>query len=270
MRTDLSSLLLTRRELRFVTRGMVRLGLVGALVVGGWLSPLSPGPMMHAGDLAASGQIDAAIDVYLHSAHSHLLPSTRREALWAAASLASVDTTRPQRAIDLLRDFVLQHPGQAETAQASARLGTLYLLYQHDPVRAAEAWGQAVATAPQDPQAGQWLLDAGLALADAGLSEQALTQLQRATEHPAQAFAASFAMGRLTMTVDPALAYGHYSAAARAATDGSDQNLARLGAASALEALDRVDQAVAELSAVETDEPGVQRRRARLLAIDTP
>lgn len=270
MRTDLSSLLLSRRELRFVTRGMVRLGLVGALAVGAWLSPLSPGPMMHAGDLAAAGQVDAAIEVYLHAAQSHLLPSTRREAHWAAASLASVDTTRPQRAIGLLRDFILQHPGHLESAQASARLGTLYLLYQHDPVRAAEAWGQAVAIAPQDPQAGQWLLDAGLVLSDAGLNDQGLAQLQRATQHPTQAFAAHFAMGRMTMALDPATAYGHYSAATRAATEEADQNLARLGAASALEALDRVDQAVAELSAVDSDQPELQRRRARLLAIDNP
>jgi hypothetical protein len=112
MRTDLLSLLLSRRERRFVTRGMVRLGLVGAVAVGAWLSPLSPGPMMHAGDLAAAGQVDAAVEVYLHAAQQHLLPSTRLQAHWAAASLASVDTTRPQRAIDLLRDFVQTHPGQ--------------------------------------------------------------------------------------------------------------------------------------------------------------
>lgn len=270
MRTDIFSLLLTRRELRFATRGMVRLGLAGALAAAGWLSPLSPGPLIHAGDLASSGRTDAAIEVYLHAADTQLLASSRLKARWAAASLASVDTSHPQRAIELLRGFVAEHPEDPLAAQALARLGTLYLLYQHDPVRAAEAWDQAVAIAPQDPSVGQWSLDAGLALADARLDEQAMVQLNRAATHPEQAFGARLAMGRLMLANDPVAAYEHYSAAARAAGNETDASLARLGAASALEALDRVEQAVAELSEAEADEPGVQRPRPRPLAIDTP
>lgn len=263
-RTTLSRLLLPR-ELRFVSRGAALVLVGGALFGGFWLSPWSPMGLDRAATLAASGETDRAVAAYMEIADGPGFPATRLDARWQAAWLASVDPTDPQRAVDLLRDFAQREPDTLRTAHAHERLGTLYRLYLGDLVRAAEAWQQAAALAPAAPEAGHWQLDAGLAYLDAGLPDKAAEPLLAATQ-TAEAVPAHLALGRMFLAEQPTLAYEHYSAAVRLATDEADRSLARLGAATALESLDQVDEALAELEAGGDDDRVLQRRRARLEA----
>lgn len=268
MPNPMSRRLLSRRELRFVSRGATVVVTAGLLAVGAWLTPWSPGAMDHAADLAAHGDTQAAIGVYLDIADGKGFPQTRADARWAAAWLASVDAERPQQAVDLLRDFTRKHPDDPRVAQAWGRLGTMYSLYLHDDVRAAEAWQAAAASGPDHEDAGDWLLDAGIAYSDAGLAPRAVEVLTLAAAHPDTAVAAQLALGRLALGTDPATAYDHYSRALRQATEPADASLARLGIATALESLDRVDQALAELGSGDPGDAALTRRRARLEARD--
>lgn len=268
MASSISRRLLSRRELRFVSRGAVVVSLGGLLVAAAWLTPWSPGAMDHAADLAAHGDTQAAIDVYLDIADGRGFDSTRKQARWSAAWLASVDSAQPQQAVELLRDFTQRYPQDPLTARAWDRLGAVYSLYQRDSLRAAEAWQAAALVAPEHDDAGRWLLDAGLAYADADLADRAHDLLSQAATHPTQAVAAHLALGRLSLSTDPATAYGHYSSALGQADDPRDVSLARLGIATALESLDRVDQALAELEQGDSDDDALNRRRARLQARD--
>ena len=266
MPSFVSRRLLSRRELRFATGGALSVAAAGLLGAALWLSPWSPSALDRAADLAARGDTDAAIQVYLEVAHGPGFASTCKQALWQAAWLASVDTDAPQRGVELLRDFTARYPADPLAAQAWDRLGTMYSLYQGDAVRAAEAWEQAAAVSPALPDAGRWLVDAGLAYADAALVERADRALSTATAYPDHAVAAHLALGRLHLASDPATAYDHYGAALGLARTEEDASLARLGVASALESLDRVDQALAELEGGDQDDAALNRRRARLQA----
>lgn len=262
MRTGLAALLLSRRERRFLVRGMLGSAVVAGLGVLGWLSPLSPGPLLRAGDLAAEGRLDEAVALYEHTAERHWLAPIRADAAFAAASLASVDEQEPQRAVLLLRGFVAAHPDDQRVAEAWERLATLYLLFQHDPVRAAEAWQQAALAAPQDPRAGRWLLDAGLALADASLVERAEAVLELARAYPEQAGPAALTLGRLALKTDAGRAYRYFSEAAASSLGPAERELARAGMDSALEAMDRQMPALAEALPANGEDSGASLRRA--------
>ncbi|MCB9780430.1 MAG: tetratricopeptide repeat protein [Alphaproteobacteria bacterium] len=257
--------LFSMRELRFASRGALAVAVVGALAVGAWMSPWSPAAMDRAERLAARGDVDGAVAAWLDIA-DHASGGRAQDALWQAAWLASVDVQDPQRSVELLRRFASEYPDSDRAPQALARLGTLYQLYLQDPVRAAEAWAQAGSTHPDHPDAGRWQLDAGLAFHAAGLPERAVEPLEAATEHDDTRVAAHLALGRLALAGDPAVAYDHYSEALQDADNDADRSLARLGAASALESLDDVDQALAELESADATDTAAQRRRARLEA----
>ena len=119
------------------------------------------------------------------------------------------------------------------------------------------------------PEAGRWMLAAGLAFADAGDQDNALRALRVAATRSEQAVAAHLAQGRIHLQRDPAQAYSDYDAAFRAGADGEARRLAHLGMATALEYLYRRDAALAELDeALEEGESdaAIQRRRNRLRA----
>jgi hypothetical protein len=113
------------------------------------------------------------------------------------------------------------------------------------------------------------MLNAGIALADAGDSDNALRALNVAKSRPEQAVAANLALGRLHLQRDPAQSYSDYDAAFRAGASGESRRLAHLGMATALEYLDRRDAALAELDEVAEDgeaDAALERRRNRLRA----
>ena len=264
--STISRRLFSRRERAFAARGALSVLGAGMLFGAFWLSPWSPGAQGRAGSLAASGQTDRAIEAYLDIAHGPACTAHQREALWQAAWLASVDPHDPQRAVDLMRGYVEAWPVSEHSAMAYERLATLYRLYLTDPVRAAEAWEKGAELLPASPDAARFQLEAGLAFVEAGLTERALPLLEAAAREPGQQVAAQLALGRITLPVDAARAYDHYAQALATAKDPADASLARLGAATALEALDQVDQALAELEGGDPADPALQRRRARLEA----
>ncbi len=267
MRTGPSELL-HKHELRFVLGRAALVAALGLVALGTAMSPWSPLALDRAASLAAGGDDTAAIDAYLDLASTAGSQQARDDAAWKAAWLASVDAGDPQQAVELLRSYADAHPATARAATAQDRLGTLYQLYLQDPIRAAEAWQAAAQAAPDAPDVGRWQLDAGLAYLDAGLRDRAAAALDEATGHDSTFVAAQLALGRLSLADDPASAYDHYTLAlGRAGTDG-DRSLARLGVATALEGLDRVGQALAELEDSD-DDPALQRRRARLQARDS-
>ena len=117
------------------------------------------------------------------------------------------------------------------------------------------------------------MLDAGLAFADAGDLDNALSSLRIAATRTEQAVAAHLAQGRIHLQRDPAQAYADYDAAFRAGAEVEARRLAHLGMATALEYLDRRDAALAELDEALEDgdtDAALQRRRNRLRARRSP
>jgi tetratricopeptide (TPR) repeat protein len=209
--------------------------LVGLSLVGWWASPWSPVALDRPAVHVARGDVDAAIDGYLALARGHGPEDVRGEALWRAAMLTAVDAGRVQQGIDLFRELQLTWPDTTRAVEADARLASLYQQYLHDDLRASEHWRLAAKANPLHPDAGRWLLDAGLALATVGRDADAIVTLQSASERPKQHVAAALALGRLTLREDPATAFGWYDKALRSAGSEEERGVARLGVAAATE-----------------------------------
>ena len=254
-------------ETRFLSRGLLVVMGVAIAGVSLWWSPWSPAAVERPAMLATAGFPNLALDAYVDLAHGWATEDTRAEALWRAGNLAAVDLRDPQRAVELFRELASDYPANAHTADARARLATLYALHLHDPLRAAESWEAAAAAGPDGPEAGERLLNAGLAFAEVGLTDRAELCLRGAAERPSLAVDAWLALGRVRLKERPAEAYAAYDAALRAGASGDDASLARLGLATALERMDRLDAALAELdeAAREGDDDDVLRRRRNRL-----
>jgi tetratricopeptide (TPR) repeat protein len=229
---------LPRAELRYLLRGGAGFVLVGALLVGWWASPWSPvaldRPAMH----LAQGDLDGAIGGYVDLARGHGPASVRAEALWRAAMLTAVDAGRVQDGILLFRELQERWPASERAIEADARLAALYQQVLGDELRAAEHWRRAAAAAPSHRDSGRWLLDAGLALASAGRESDALAPLQEAASRSAQDVAASLALGRLYLALDPGLAWTWYDRALRGAASAEEREVARMGLGAATERMD--------------------------------
>jgi hypothetical protein len=238
-----------------------------------WASPLSPVSLDNSALQAASGSPAVAVDTYLEKADGWGTSLQKGEALWRAAELAHVELSDPTLATSIIEDLIVRFPKHPRVADAHARVAWIHSVHNQDPVRAGTRWIAAAAVAPSHPDAGRWMLDAGLAFAAAGDSGRAMIALAKAANRPDQAVAARLAQGRMRLATDPAQAYVDYDAAFRAGATGEDRRLARLGMATALEHLDRREQALAELDeAVEEgmSDAALRRRRKRLQARRNP
>ncbi len=222
---------------------------------------------------AANGSTVQAIDAYLEHAEGWGTRKQKGEALWRAAVLAHVEHSDPELATSIIEDMIARYPEHSRVAEGHARVAWIHSVHHRDPVRAGTRWVAAAAVAPSHADAGRWMLDAGLSFARAGDSARAMVALATAASRPDQAVAARLAQGRMRLGADPAQAYVDYDAAFRAGATGEDRRLARLGMATALEHLDRREQALAELDeAVEEgmSDAALQRRRERLRARRNP
>jgi len=260
---------LPKSERLYVLRGVtVALSIVICAVVF-WRSPMSPASIDRTAAQAARGDVDGAIASYLDQAESWASSARRGESLWRAAVLTHVAQDRPVESEAMLERLIEQFPEHARVVDAHARIALIHRHHNGDPVRAGVRWVAAASIEPAHPDAGQWMLNAGIALADAGDSDNALRALNVARKRPEQAVAANLALGRLHLKRDPAQAYSDYDAAFRAGASGEARRLAHLGMATALEYLDRRDAALAELDeAAEEGEvdAALERRRTRLRA----
>jgi len=260
---------LPKAERLYLLRGIAAaFAVVGALVVF-WMSPVSPIALDRTASQAAAGDAEGAVQAYLDQADSYGRVASRAEALWRAAVITHVTLDEPVRAAELLETLIERHPDHERVVDAHARMGLIHRHHNGDPIRAGMRWVAAASVNPAHPEAGRWMLDAGLAFADAGDVEHSLRALQVAASRPQHAVAAWLAQGRLQLQSDPAQAYSDYDAAFRAGASGEARRLAHLGMATALEHLDRREAALAELEEVVEDgeaDAALKRRRNRLRA----
>jgi tetratricopeptide (TPR) repeat protein len=256
-------------EQRYLLRGVgSAVGLVCAWMLF-WTSSISPVALDQTAARAAAGDAEGAVEAYLAQANSIGRDSTKGEALWRAAVITHVSLNRPDEAADHLETLIEHHPDHPRIVDAHARMGLIHRHHHGDPIRAGMRWVAAASNDPGHEDAGRWMLDAGLAFADAGDVENALAALEVAASRPNQAVAAWLAQGRLQLQRDPAQAYTDYDLAFRAGAEGEARRLAHLGMATALEYLDRREAALAELEEVVEDgeaDAALTRRRNRLRA----
>ena len=256
-------------ERRYILRGV---GAAMALVCAWlffWMSPMSPGALDRTASRAAAGDASGAVEAYLSQADAYGRSASKGEALWRAAVITHVTLNQPESAVELLETLIVRYPNHQRVVEAHARMGMIHRHHHGDPIRAGMRWVAAASVDPGHEDAGRWMLDAGLAFADAGDVENALAALEVAASRPQQAVASWLAQGRLQLRSDPAQAYSNYDAAFRSGAEGEARRLAHLGMATALEYLDRREAALAELDEVVEDgeaDAALKRRRNRLRA----
>ncbi len=260
---------LPESERRYLLRGAASAcTIVGAWLLF-WMSPLSPAALDRTAVQAAAGDAKGAVESYLAQAESVGRDVSKGEALWRAAVISHVSLDQPEQAVHLLEALIERYPNHPRVVEAHARMGMIHRHHHDDPVRAGIRWVAAASVDPGHPDAGRWMLDAGLAFADAGDIENALSALAVAASRSEQSVAALLAQGRLQLQDDPAQAYANYDEAFRAGASGEAKRLAHLGMATALEYLDRREAALAELEEIVEDgeaDAALKRRRDRLLA----
>ncbi len=253
----------------YLLKGVAAAAFAVAAGIGFWMSPLSPASIDRTAAQAARGDVAGAVASYTDQSNSWASRARRGEALWRAAVLTHVSLDKPEDSERMLEQLIERFPDHPRVVDAHARIALIHRHHNGDPVRAGVRWIAAASIAPAHVDAGQWMLNAGIALADAGDSDNALRALNVAKSRPEQAVAANLALGRLHLQRDPAQSYSDYDAAFRAGASGESRRLAHLGMATALEYLDRRDAALAELDEVAEDgeaDAALERRRNRLRA----
>lgn len=242
-----SPLRLTAAESRTLFRGVGGVA-VGVLLCGAfWWSPWAPGALDRPAVLVEMGLPNLGLAAYESLAHGPVGAQTRAEALWRAGNLAATDLDSASQAVTLLRELVETCPDSPRVPDALERLATIYSRANGDHLRAAESWLAAVAAAPEHARVGGWLLEAGLGFRRAKQPLRAEEALRSATGHPEVAVAAWLALGDVLLADQATEARVAYQAALSAGAQGSDATLAVLGMATALERLDRRDEALDEL-----------------------
>lgn len=270
MRGAASPLQLTAAESRYVLRGAAGAALAVLALGVVWVSPWSPTALDRPALLVQMGFPNLGLSAYESLAHGPARARTRAEALWRAGNLAATDLDAGTRAAVLLRELLDRYPDSPRAPDAAERLATIYA--HSDPVRAADAWQAAAEVAPDDGRVGAWQLAAGLALRRAALPDRAATALRAATAHPEVAVLAWLALGDVLLAEHASDARVAYQAALTAGARGGDATLARLGMATALERLDRREEALDELEAASAvgDGDDAIRLRINLLSGSTP
>ena len=260
---------LPKNEQQYLLRGVGTALVLVLACVSFWSSPMSPAALDRTAAQAAAGDVDGAVSAYIDQANGLNSVERRGEALWRASVLTHVALSSPQHAVDLLEELIERFPEHPRVVDAHARIALIQRHHDGDAVRAGMRWVAAASIDPRHVDAGRWMLDAGLAFADAGDFDSALRAFRIAEARSEQTVAAKLAQGRIHLLRDPAQAYSDYDAAFRSGADQEAQRLAQLGMATALEYLDRRDAALAELDEVieEGDaDAALERRRDRLRA----
>lgn len=218
---------------------------VGAFL---WASPLSPCALWRADVLLAEGDPLAAVGVYEAVARENPMPGVRRLAVQRAAATWAADLDVPSEARRLLEGLLVVPMSAAERASVADRVGEL-LLAEGRLAEAAVRLREAHDLDPTSPSAAGRLARSARASAladDDGAAEQSWRRLGRL--HPeqlarAELGRANLALGRGQMAEALAL----YGAAVDHAFDPDVASVARLGAATCLERLGDLDEALAEL-----------------------
>jgi len=256
-------------EVRYLGLGAMKTLAVSGLLVAWWCGPLSPVVLDRPAMQVAKGDFEEAIVDYKQVAHGWGTDSVREEASWRAAQTSAIATTDTHRTLGLLREFLSEWPNSNWASEANALLADQYQVALSDMGRAADSFRTAAQMDPDHMQAGDWWLRAGEAYWAMGKRAEAASAFESATPFPDVAGRAWLALGRIHLKDDPSLAYEDFGMALDHANTDSGRSLARLGAVTALERLQKWHAALAELDAAIEDgdqDIAIVRRRHRMRA----
>jgi len=188
---------------------------------------------------------EAALQQRLDVADGWASDAVRARALWQASLLAETELQSPDRALSLINRLVTEHLDSDYHHAALAQRARI--LERRSPARAAKAWATVAVYKPGHLDAGIHWLHAGDLKASVNDSDGAIIAYQAAAQYPAQAAHAWLAIGRLSLSEDPAEAHAAYDRALQAAKRPAMVRMARLGVATALERLEGREAALAEV-----------------------
>ncbi len=188
---------------------------------------------------------ESALQLRLDMADGWASDEVRAQALWQASLLAETKLQSPDRALGLIDRLVVEFPDSEHHHDALAQRARI--LERHFPERAAPAWAAVAAYKPGHSDAGGYWLRAGDLKAGVHDSAGAIIAYRAAAQYPPQAAHAWLAIGRLSLSKDPAKAHAAYDRALQAAERPAMVRMARLGVATALERLEGREAALAEV-----------------------
>ncbi|MEZ4237192.1 MAG: hypothetical protein R3F59_13770 [Myxococcota bacterium] len=251
-----------------VAPGVIGWGSVGiGIAIFLWTSPVSPVALWRADVLLGRGRSLDAAALYDAIAATNPLPGVRARALDRSALTWSVELGQPTEARVRLEDLLYHDLTRPERADVLDRVGQLLLL-EGQPLDAAVRQREAHDIAKEAPNAPDRLAQAARAALVGGDLELSARMWRRMEQdHPESVARAELGLANVALTrgdVEDALS--SYVAAAAAARDKAIGSAARLGAATCLERLGDLDQALAELDSADLPPEVLESRSARIRA----
>lgn len=230
-----------------------------------WLSPMSPTALGHADASLGMGNPERAVARYERVARLNPVAWIRAEALYRAGMVYAVDLDEPAKAREHFEQAVSLFPEHERAAEIHERVGQIRLS-EHRPEAAWRAFMAAYEVNPDDPRASERLREAARARGEAGDRAGAEALWDRiAVEFPEHRTRALVAKAALRLASDnPEGALPLYEQVAEQATDPNVIAVARLGAATCLERLGSLEEAMAELDEADLPE-GVRESRRKSL-----
>jgi len=245
-------------------RGTVGTAFGAAVAVGLlWLSPVSPMALSQGDVAVGNGQPDVAVARYDQVARYSPFRSLREEALWRGAMVSAVDLGDDKGALKRFRTLLAHMPDSEHAAEAWDQIGHLLIARDQRNADAGVAFGHSFRIAPGDAQADQRLTRSAHSYAEANLlvrSDRAYEQLARTfPELKARSLIGRAENEMLRKNIQEALAL--YEDAIPHANDANVRAVARFGAASCLERLGNLDEAIAALDSADVPTEVSERRR---------
>lgn len=209
----------------------------------------------------------AATEIYDSIANMNPLPNLRAAALERSALTWSVELGMPQEARVRLEQLLHQRMSDKERADLLDRVGELLVLEGHT-LDAARRLREAHDIAPDLPEASERLARAARAAATGGDLDLAARLWRRLGEaHPEELARSELGLANVALSMgNVEVALRAFEAATKAATAPEIEGVARLGAATCLERLGALDQALAELDEADLPSEVAERRAAQIQA----
>lgn len=232
-----------------------------------WTSPASPAALWRADVALGHGRAFDATVIYDAIARSNPLPWVRAEALERAALTWSVELQDATEARIRLERRLYQTMPDNERADLLERIGQLLLL-DGEQLEAARRFREAHDIAPFVPGGPERLAKAARTAAGAGDLDLAARLYRRLGQtHPEDRARAELGLANVALAQgELEVALESYQEAAGHAFDADVASVASLGAATCLERLGKLDEALAELAAADLPDAVRASRAARIKA----
>lgn len=232
-----------------------------------WTSPASPAALWRADVMLGHGEALEASEVYDAIARSNPLPRVRALALERSALTWSVELGDAHEARLRLEQRLFQNMDDAERADLLDRIGQLLVL-EGEQLEASRRFREAHDIAPYLPAGPERLAKAARSAAIAGdLDLSARLWRRMGQTHPEDLGLSELGLANVALSngdVEGALKY--YESASNHAFDSDVASVASLGAATCLERLGNLDEALAELDAADLPDAVHASRAARIKA----